>query len=329
MGGAFVPTEPFVPATGLGSPHAQTLFGLAARPRHLPLTKRECWETPDGDFLEVELRRASPERPHLFVLHGLEGSSQKGYVRSALLQAAARGWGALALNFRSCGGEPNRVLRSYNSGATEDPRWVLQRLREAGVTGPLLGLGFSLGANVLLRLLEEDEDKSLLTAAVAVCAPLDLSACADSLDGPGFFARVYREYLLRPLKKKGLQKAKSFPGKLDEVEIRATRQLRQFDHVVTAPSWGYASAEDYYEKCSSGPQLEKIARPTLLLSAADDPFVPASSFPSEERLRAMKHVQGLLTAQGGHVGHVAGSSTQPRWWAEEQAAYFLAHYTKR
>src|SRR5262245_12571015 len=159
----FTPRDPFTPAKGMASPHAQTVFAALAQPGRVPPLTRERWETPDGDFIDVDRVPAPPSAPHLVVFHGLEGSSRSGNVLSMMRAAAERGWGALAINFRSCSGEPNRHLRSYHGGSTEDPAFALRVLREEGVTGPLYGVGFSLGANVLLWLLAEQGDASPLT----------------------------------------------------------------------------------------------------------------------------------------------------------------------
>ena len=146
--------EPFRPAAGLAHGQAQTLSAYALRrPSALPL-RRERVATPDGDFLDLEWLDAPEGRPHLLVLHGLEGSSASGYVRQTLHEARAQGWGAVAMNFRSCSGEPNRALRSYCSGETADPLFVSGHVRSR-ISGPLLAVGFSLGGNALLKLLAE------------------------------------------------------------------------------------------------------------------------------------------------------------------------------
>src|SRR5262245_51836058 len=196
-GWAFVPRAPFLPAPGLSNPHAQTTFSYLTHSWRAPPLVRERWETPDDDFVDVDRVMAPLDAPHLVVFHGLEGSSKSGYVLAALRGAASRGWGAMALNFRSCSGEPNRQLRSYCSGETQDPAFSLRKLRERGVTGPLLGIGFSLGGNVILKLLAEQGDESPLAAAVAVSVPFDLGTCARALDADGYWGAFYRTFYLR------------------------------------------------------------------------------------------------------------------------------------
>jgi predicted alpha/beta-fold hydrolase len=321
----FQPTRPFVPALGLSSPHAQTIFASLLRKPRVPGLLRERWRTPDGDFVDVDRLYGSPGAPRLLVLHGLEGSSRSGYVLQLLSGAAARGWGAVALNFRSCSGEPNLLARSYSSGDWSDPLFVLDRLRAEEGEGPLFAVGHSLGGNVLLKLLGEAAERAKLKAAVAVSVPFDLQACVRAVDGGrGFFALYLRNFLYS-MKSKALDKARRFPDRLDARAIRAVRTIEGIDETVTAPLYGFASAADYYARCSSGPWVAKITTATLLISAADDPLAPARLLP--ESSRTNPHVQLLVTARGGHVGFVDGSMASPRYWAEEQALAFLDGFT--
>lgn len=320
-----IPNEPsFRPAAGLTSPHAQTIFASYLRPRQTPPLVRQRLLTPDGDFVDVDRLMADPASPHLLVLHGLEGSSKAGYVAAIVRGAAARGWGAVALNFRSCSGEPNRAARLYHSGETGDPLHVLAQLREE-ITGPWGGVGFSLGGNVLLRLLAETGAASPLQAAAAVSVPFDLHRCAQAIDTPGLgWMAIYRGVFLRSLKRKALEMARTHPGLFDEARVRTARRLEEYDDVVTAPLHGWANAADYYAACSSGPALGQIARPTLLITAEDDPLAPASNLPAGVDTNPALTV--VRTAHGGHVGFVAGSIARPVFWAEERAVEFLAQH---
>jgi uncharacterized protein len=314
--------EPFRPAPGLAHPQAQTLASyLLRRPAALAL-RRERLPTPDGDFLDLDWLDAPAERPHLLVLHGLEGSSASGYVRQALQEARALGWGGVAMNFRSCSGEPNRQLRSYCSGETADPLHVAGHLRSR-TTGPLVALGFSLGGNALLKLLAEVEARAPFLAAAAVSAPFDLLACAEALDRPWGGCGVYRRHFLKTLRAKALGKLATHSGHgLEVARVRGARTLQEFDDAFTAPSNGYAGALDYYRRCSSGPMLGAVRRPTLLLNSEDDPMIPGRSLPAVPD--ASPWLTVLRTPRGGHVGFLAGSLLAPRFWAERQAVQFLA-----
>jgi uncharacterized protein len=313
--------EPFSPAPGAGHPQAQTVLAyVLRRPAPLPL-RRERVVTPDGDFLDVDWLEAAPERPHLLVLHGLEGSSASGYVRQTLHEAQALGWGAAAMNFRSCSGEPNRMLRSYCSGETADPLFIARHV-SARISGPLLAVGFSLGGNALLKLMAETGEHAPFHAAAAVSAPFDLLACAEALDAPFGRCVLYRRHFLRTLKRKALGKLATHQGPgLHAERVRRARKLQEFDDVFTAPSNGYKDALDYYRRCSSGPLLEDVRKPTLLLNAEDDPMIPETSLPPAG---AGGFLSVLRTKQGGHVGFLGGSVLRPHFWAERQAVRFLA-----
>ena len=313
----------FRPAAGLSSPHAQTIFASYLRPRHTPPLVRQRLETPDGDFVDADRLLADPRAPHLLILHGLEGSSKSGYVRAMLRGAAARGWGAVALNFRSCSGELNRRPRFYHSGETGDARFVQERLREE-VQGPWAGVGFSLGGNVLLRLLEEEGERAPFVAAPAVSVPFDLLACARALDARrGGWMAIYRGVFLRSLKAKAIAKAQRHPGILDVERVRAAPGIEAYDDAVTAPLHGWATAADYYRACSSGAALDRIRIPTLLLTSDDDPIAPPSTLPPD--VASNPALTLVRTARGGHVGFVAGSILRPRFWAEERVLDFLDH----
>lgn len=300
----------FRPARFLSSPHAQTVAAALLRRPKSPKVRRERWDTPDGDFVDVDVLDGAG--PQVLVLHGLEGSSRAGYVVECLRLAAARGWGAVALNFRGCSGEPNRKPRSYCSGDYDDALFVLGRMK-----APRLAVGFSLGGNVLLKLLAERHAEAGVAAACAISVPFDLHACARALDGPGLMMRFYQLRFLRTLRAKALAAAARHPGALDVRRIRASRGIIGFDDAVTAPLYGLGSAAEYYAWASSGPRLGAIRSPTLLITSADDPLAPASLMPAVENPALTR----LVTAQGGHCGFVAEGG---RFWAEEEAFKFLA-----
>jgi predicted alpha/beta-fold hydrolase len=273
-------------------------------------------DTPDGDFVDVDLLDGESGAPTVLVLHGLEGSSRAGYVQQVLAELAARRWSGVALNFRGCSGEPNRQAASYSSGDVRDVRWLLARL-----PSPKAAVGFSLGGSVLLNLLAKGGEPPGLFAAAAISTPYDLAWGARFLDSTERFARVYRNNFLPTLKAKALEKAARFPGLLDAGAIRAARTIRDFDHVVTARLFGFASAEDYYAQCSTGPQLGRITAPTLLVSAEDDALAPAANLPKDAHRHDALHV--LRTNAGGHLGFVAGSVLRPRLWVEAKLVDWL------
>src|SRR5262249_27759455 len=159
-----------------------------------------------------------------------------------------------------------------------------------------------------------------IDAAAAISAPYDLQACARALDGAGGWPWIYRRRFLRTLRKKALEKSRRFPELFDRKKLRAVSRIEDFDDAVTAPLNGFAGAADYYARCSSGPILDRIERPTLLINAHDDPLSPA---PVPPHAFANPRLSILLTEKGGHVGFVGGSLLRPEYWAEQQAMAFL------
>ena len=326
-------SRPFRAAWWLPGPHAQTLWGKFARPPRVP-TRLERWATPDDDFVEVHRldapADAPPDVPRLVILHGLEGGVRSHYVGGFLEQARRRGWGADLLVFRSCGTEPNRARRFYHSGETEDLALVLERVHAAHPASPLLLAGVSLGGNVLLKLLGERDDRlpPTVRAAAAVSVPYDLGRGARHISRG--FSRVYERHFLRSLRRKATEKLARYPDLYAEARLAAIRTLWDFDDAVTAPVHGFASADDYYTRSSSLRFLHGIRRPTLLLSAVDDPFLPADVLDEVRREAAGNPALELeFVPHGGHVGFVGGPVPwRPVYWAEERAAEHLARFAR-
>lgn len=307
--------DDFVPAMGLSNGHAQTFFAALRRKPARPHLERRRFDTPDGDFIDVDVLRGEATAPTVLLLHGLEGSSSSTYITETLRLLAARRWNAWALNFRGCSGEPNRRPASYCSGDTRDLAFLAEQL-----PGPRFAIGFSLGASVLLNGLARL--RVPLDAAVAVSPPFRLEVSAKAIDARGGFGPVYLNHFLPSLKRKALRMAARFPSDLDAAVIREVRTIRDFDHHVTARVFGFSSAEDYYTRCSTAPVLGEVRTQTLLITAEDDAIAPAASLPAEAERHDAVHV--LRTRHGGHVGYAEGSPFRPAWWAERRAVDWLA-----
>lgn len=325
-------TENFRPAWWLPGAHAQTIVGRGLRSRaRWPFSSRHRLELEDGDFVDLDI--ATPSRvlgpgaqhpPWVLVLHGLEGSGTSGYMRVTCTALVELGVEAIALNFRGCSGEANRLLRSYHSGQTEDVAAALRWLNQERPGAPYGLIGFSLGGNVALKFLGEIGNLSGdLRAAAAVSVPYDLEASAAALEQG--LSRLYTWYFLRTMIPKAVSRASRFPGVLDAERIGRCRTLREFDDTVTAPVHGFADADDYYRRCSSSAFLEAIRVPTLLVQALDDPFVPVDCLPGEDTWRNPS-LRRLFTPAGGHLGFVTGfPGVDPRFWAENAAVEFVGH----
>ena len=308
--------------------HAQTIYPLLIRPDPLPY-HRERWETPDGDFIDVDwtdapaARQPRDSRPLLILFHGLEGSSSSYYAITLMGAAAAIGWSGMVVNFRGCSGESNRLARAYHSGDSEEIDWILRRLRALSPLRPLYAVGVSLGGNALLKWLGEREasTRDYLQAAAAVSAPLDLTACGHHLARG--FNRVYTRHFLHTLKRNAAAKLCRHPGIFDERRMIAASNLYEFDDVVTAPLHGFNGAEDYWRRASSKPWLAGIRLPTLVLNARNDPFLPAQALPTPSQVAAS--VQLEFPRQGGHVGFVTGSLPGQLDWLPQRIFNYFQH----
>ena len=306
--------------------HAQTLWGKFFRRRGSLPTRRDRWETPDGDFVDVLRMDAPVGAPRLFLLHGLEGSVRSHYVTGFFEQAKDRGWAADLLIFRGCGDEPNRAPRFYHSGETTDVAFALDRVLREHPDVPIVLAGVSLGGNVMLKLLGElgPATPGRIVAAAAVSVPYDLERGARFIARG--FSRMYDRHFLRTLRVKALRKLDRYPHLFDRGRLERSRSIYDFDDAVTAPVHGFSDAHDYYARSSSLGWLGTVAVPTLLLSAADDPFLPADVL---EEVRHVIRTNPMLTAEftahGGHVGFVAGRLPwRAFYYAEWRACEFLS-----
>ncbi|HMW17732.1 MAG TPA: hydrolase [Accumulibacter sp.] len=310
--------------------HAQTLYPLLIRPAPL-VFHRQRWDTPDGDFIDLDWYRFPPagDRPSqaaplLVLFHGLEGSSASHYVTTTLRAAAARGWGGVAINFRGCSGEANRLPRAYHAGDSAEIDWILRRLRHLDPDRPHYAVGVSLGGNALLKWLGEQGDAvgDCVQAAAAVSTPVDFATCGHHLARG--FNRVYTRHFLTTLKQSAAEKLRRHPGLFDGERMWAAQNLYQFDDVVTAPLHGFADADDYWRRASSKPWLTGIRQPTLLLNALNDPFLPAPALPSATEVSPA--VQREFPHHGGHVGFVTGAPPGRLDWLGERLLTFFQGY---
>jgi predicted alpha/beta-fold hydrolase len=307
------------------NPHFQTIYASKVRVVwRLPFA-RERIETPDADFFDVDWVRRGNKRL-VIILHGLGGSTRSRDVPAFGRQALAHGWDIACVNYRGCSGEPNRLFRSYHSGATEDPLQLLELAHTRDGYERVGFAGFSLGGNITLKLLGElgSTAPRWLCGAVALAAPTHLASCADVLARVEM--RAYMRRFIVVLSQHLDVKNTRFPGvlKATPARIRRMRRFHEFDEAVTAPANGFASAQDYWARASSKPLLPRIAVPTLLISALDDPFLSPECHPFDEA-RASAHLTFEPTIRGGHVGWVTPWSARGNgaWWHETRAMDFL------
>ena len=312
----------FKPAWWLPGPHLQTLFPFIARRfGHRPPLRRERLELADGDFIDLDWTVTPADGPIVLILHGLEGSSRSGYARGLLQAVSDRGWRGVVMHFRGCSGEPNRLPRSYCAGETDDIATVVGLLRRREPKVPIVAVGYSLGGNALLKWLGESGADNPLTAAVAVSVPLLLARSAWRMNRG--LSRLYQGYLLRSLKASYRRKM-SMAGQLPvpAAELDRLNSFYTFDDRITAPLHGYRDADDYYSRASARQYLIAIMTPTLVLHAADDPFMTKDVVPAPCELSPA--VQFECSHRGGHVGFVTGALPwRPQYWLEQRIGRFI------
>lgn len=301
--------------------HAQTIWpALMLRPGR-PSYRRETWDTPDGGRIALDFVDGRPGAPMVVLFHGLEGSSDSHYARALMLQVAARGWHGVVPHFRGCGGMENTQARAYHAGDAAEIRWILQRL---AVRHPrLFAAGVSLGGSMLLNYLGEDRAAAVPLAAAAISVPLDLTAASRRLDR-GFGKLVYTRMFMNTLKTKALRQLEHHPGLFDAGRLRRARTFGVFDHLVTAPLHGYPSGTAYWKSASSKQRLHAIDRPTLVINARNDPFLPDEALPA--RHEVSPRVELEFPAHGGHAGFVTGRFPgRIDWLPRRLLAFFDRH----
>ena len=261
--------------------HLSTIYAAVFRQVNNPGQKRERLELDDGDFLDLDwtLPKASGKRV-VVLLHGLEGDTKRPYMLGSARALSSAGFDVCAVNMRGCSGVPNRLYRSYHSGATEDLMSVLAYLDNTRNYDQVFLKGFSLGANLILKYLgDHPEANERITAAVAVSAPCDLQDCLVQLSMPK--NRIYSNRFLLSLRAKLKIKQSLYPELLSDDLIERVKTLKDFDDIYTSKAHGFIDAMDYYRNCSSLPVLPSITVPTLLLNAKNDSFLGENCYPHQ------------------------------------------------
>ncbi|MGZ5035539.1 MAG: hydrolase [Usitatibacter sp.] len=317
-------TPRFSSAWWLPNAHLQTIYGSLFARRPAVALRRERWETPDGDFVDVDFVDGPAGAPWVHLFHGLEGSSNSPYARRLMEKVRDRGWRGSVFHFRGCSGEPNRLPRAYHSGDSAEIDWSLRRIRERAGSAPLHAVGISLGGNALAKWLGEESEGActVVADAAVISAPLDLMAAGDAL-GEGF-SLLYAKHFLRSLKRISLVKLARHPGIYDAEQVRRARTLREFDNVVTAPVHGFRDTDDYWTRSSAKPWLHAIRVPTLLVNARDDPFLPEEALPTEREVSPAVKLE--FPPHGGHVGFVSGPFPGNIDWLPERILHFFENH---
>jgi predicted alpha/beta-fold hydrolase len=317
----------FNPPFPLNNRHVQPLYSSLFRKQPKPKVELERFDLNDGDFVDCYWHNSKPsdERPIVILFHGLAGSFNSPYIQGAMRALEKKGFASVLMHFRGCSGKPNLLPRSYHSGDTADAKAWIDYLKVKYEKSSLYAVGYSIGGNMLLKLLGEEKENTPLKAAISVSAPMDLAVCAEVISKG--FSKNYENYLLKPLCLALEEKFETHDMKalieLKKEEIKDIKTIEEFDERYTAPIHGFGSAKNYYAKCSSKQFLKYIAIPTHIIHALDDPFMDERILPTEEERSSSVSLD--LTPHGGHVGFVAGSLFKPRYWLEERIADYFFH----
>lgn len=308
--------------------HVQTIWPRFFQKRQMFTPKWEKLELPDGDFVDLAWGKQHESAKGLLVFfHGLEGSVNSHYANDMMAFFERQGWNTVLMHFRGCSGEINRTTRAYHSGETSDALFLLDCLQHRFPDLPKIAIGFSLGANMLLKLLGENAEQNILSAAVTVSPPMKLDQCALSINQG--FSRLYQGHLMKSMVANLLSKMQqvdysAFPA-ITQQRVEKLTSFREFDDLITAPLHGFRDADDYYQQCSAIGYLKHIGTPTLILHAADDPFMNENVIPKASELSPF--VRCEVSEKGGHVGFMQGSPLNPTIWLHERIAEFVHPYS--
>lgn len=315
----------FKPLTILRNPHLMTIAAVFW-PRNfsaLPPSVPRLFEIEPGTqvLAKCHWQKNPREHPTLIVLHGLEGSSESNYMMGTAEKAWIAGFNAVRLNQRNCGGTENLTPTLYHSGLSGDIRGVILELIQRDRLPEVFAVGFSMGGNLVLKMAGESGESAPpeLRAILAVAPAFDLAACADALDEPQNF--IYERHFVRGLKRRMRFKADLFPGKFPLDGLNAVRTVREFDEAMTARFCGFKSADDYYALSSARRVIGGIRRPTLILAAQDDPFVPFAPF-QDPAIPANQNITLVTPKHGGHCAFISHEGGDERFWVEARIIEF-------
>jgi len=306
--------------------HIQTLYSSFFRKNNTIKLKVQRFSLKDGDFLDAHwhyTNNSNANTPVVILFHGLTGSYESPYIQGVMKELSHAGFNSVLMHFRGCSGKINNLPRSYHSGETGDALEFIHSVQTKYPKSKLYAVGYSLGGNMLLKLLGELKETSPFTAAVSVSAPLQLDVCADAINQG--FSLIYQKHLMKSLKQSleekytqhDMQKLIHFNKK----DIKKLKTFWDFDGTYTAPIHGFKSAQDYYTQCSAKQYLKDIHTQTLIIHAQDDPFMNTKVIPKTQEMSIFVTLE--LSKYGGHVGFIEGSIFKPVYWLENRIVNFL------
>ncbi|HKV23324.1 MAG TPA: alpha/beta fold hydrolase [Candidatus Acidoferrum sp.] len=319
--------RPFEPHPWLRNGHAMTIAAAFARRKFTLPPAEDRLFSVDADSRLLGKCHWQPGRrrevPVVVIVHGLEGSSESGYMLGIAEKAFHSGFHAIRMNQRNCGGTENLTPTLYNSGMSGDFRAVCEDLAGRDGFEKVFFVGYSMGGNLVTKMAGEyaAAPPSALRAVCVVCPSIDLGACADALERPANY--FYERHFVSNLMSHYERKATLFPERFPSNGFGPVRTVREFDDKITAPQFGFRDAQDYYEAVGAKKVLAQVRVPMLMITAQDDPFVPYSLF---ERANPSQSpaIQFIAPLRGGHCGFISGQSGPYRFWAEQTIIDFCA-----
>ena len=329
------PVKEFVPHRLLRNRHLMTVASAFLRRRfpRLPPGESRLFDVEPGTQLLGHCHwHAQPRKhPTLLLVHGLEGSSDSAYILGCAEKGFVAGFNVIRLNQRNCGGTERLTSTLYHSGRSADFRAVVMELIQRDTLPEIFAAGCSMGGNLVLKMAGDfgNSAPEQLRGLVAVNPSLDLAACADALGALRNF--IYNRHFVRRLKRRIRRKAALFPDTYMKDgwtrTVRRIASVREFDEKITAPFCGFAGADDYYARSSATRVIAAIQKPTLIITAQDDPFVPFSSF-GIAAIRENPHVQLVAPRHGGHCAFISQEDGPERFWAEARLVEFCKQNSK-
>jgi predicted alpha/beta-fold hydrolase len=303
----------------LKNAHIQTIFPSIFRKLPSVCYKRERIETPDNDFIDLDWA-AIQSKKLVIISHGLEGNSNRKYVKGMVNALNKNGWDALVYNFRGCSGEANKLLKSYHSGYTDDLALAIEHAKKKGIYDAIALMGFSIGGNITLVYLGRDKVDPIVKTAAVLSVPCDLKGSAEYL--AKLQNKLYMKRFLMMFHEKIKDKIKTMPGQIEDKDFNKIKNFKEFDDRYTAPIHGFKDALDYWEKCSSRQFIHNIKIPTLIINAKNDPFLSDVCYPVKES-KNNKNITLEMPDSGGHVGFITFNK-ENIYWSEQKIVNFIS-----
>ncbi|KAJ1999363.1 hypothetical protein GGI04_002713 [Coemansia thaxteri] len=292
--------------------------------------EREIFEFADGGKAAIDWSKPTqsinPELPLVVLISGLGGGSYNYFVRSFvhLVNQPPYGYQVAVLHCRGCNGVKLATPMTFHSGMTEDLREFMNHVRQTRPATTTIGIGFSLGANILTKYMGEEGENCPFAAAVSVCNPFDIDATLNKMSKFSIKNRcLYAAALTKKLVRGFVQNKDVImagPVYLDAQMIEASRTMNQFNETFAAKIFGYPSAKELNDSGSSARYLKDIKVPTLFINSLNDPICYKSTIPYKD-IEANPYLLLACTRYGGHLAYFEGLDMKP--WLPRQLTQFI------